>query len=152
MRLPKLTQDQTKPLVELVDHQTQHGKPVLFRVSHDRAHTSSEVKGAGGKTAVQACVELVELWAASGYVYLRQFDTGLSFKQYAVSSHTWSFLLTQKALDYCQRLRKPRYMRAIFNAWDDLRPDLRSALVAAVFSILVSTATTVLLLSLGLPV
>jgi hypothetical protein len=143
MRQPRLTSAQSQALLAIVDYQRVRGREITFNHYQDRIHASGAAS-AGSSAAPQASIADVSqmvfaVWRERGYVVpIESADVhGTTVRD---------FVLTQEALDYAERMRKPRLVRGCLDMLDDWKSDLRTAVLATVFTIL----TNVVLNLLGL--
>jgi hypothetical protein len=143
MRQPRLTPAQSEPLLAMVDHQRARGEEITFNHYQDRI-LASGAASADPSAAPQASIADVSqmvfaVWRERGYVVPVE-SAG------ALGTTVRDFILTQEALDYADRMRKPRLVRGCLDMLDDWKSDLRTAVLAMVFTIL----TNVVLNLLGL--
>jgi hypothetical protein len=139
----RLTDAQSSPLFVLVDYQLSQRKDLVFVHSDGVVRSSVTVEGLPLKDPEKPGVAIpqivFEVW--------RDRDLVATVESRGVSGTTiHDFTLTREALDFASRARKPRIARAVLDAMDDWRSDLRTAVLAMIFSIL----TNAVLNGLGL--
>ncbi len=135
MSKPRLTTAQSELLLVIVDYQRAKGKELTFTHCEGRIQASGAVSGdpiaATEASIVEASQMVFTVWRERGYVV-------------PVESVDWSgttirdFVLTQEALDYVERMRKPKWIRGFLDMLDNWKSDLRTAILAMVFTIITS--------------
>jgi len=122
MSKPRLTTAQSEPLLAIVDYQRAKGKELAFTHYEGRVQASRTVSG-DPIPAIQALVAEVSqmvfaVWRERGYV--------VPVESVGVSGTTIrDFVLTQEALDYVERMRKPKLIRGFLDMLDSWKSDLR---------------------------
>ena len=122
MPFPKLTPDQSDPLLEMARIQRHYGGHVHWFVEDSQDH-SWFTCSANDKEDVHVAsgALMLRVWADKGYV-----------SRLPAPTHT--FCLTQEALDYEARMRRRKVARWLLDLWDDSRMEVRSAIIAGVVS------------------
>jgi hypothetical protein len=140
---PKLTTAQSAPLLNVVEYQRAKGEELVFTHSGDRILAS---RTESGKDVALSETPIAEV-SQPIFVVWQERDCVVPIESAVASGPTIrDFVLTQEALDYANRMRKPRLVRWFLGILDDWRSDLRTALLAMAFTII----TTVILYWLGL--
>ena len=146
MTKPKLTEEQREPLFKLVDLQRKENRELTFEMEGGLV-TAPEVRS----TDVQASLALLQLWQDKGYISLHELSLNRpsmrgSMMRGSRTIPSAGFVLTNEALEYRDRICKPKLIQGLLNFFDDWKPDLRTAIIAVVTSIV----TTLILSALGL--
>ena len=128
----KLTQEQSKPLLDLVSYQIKSGKELKF-VHFDGRIIYQD------KYIMELPLIIFKVWCDREFVISNQ-SIGVS------SSVVNEFVLTKESLLFEKRMRLSKWKRELLEVLDSWKSDLRTAIIAMIFSIL----TTILLRLLGL--
>ena len=133
----ELTESQYKSLFDLVRYQRDRGQQVIFCLSQGHEPTISRW-GDEERTAVTRVPrELVELWHATGYVYLSARRTGVA----GGGGVDWrTLILCKEAENYERWMGRPKVLRMLLRSWKDWAPEWRAALVALVVTVVVELA------------
>jgi hypothetical protein len=143
MSKPRLTTAQSEPLLTIVDYQRVKGKELAFTHYEGRIQASRTISGDPVAVTQAPIAEVSQMvfavWRERGYV--------IPVESAGVSGTTIrDFVLTQEALDYVERMRKPKLIRGFLDMLDNWKSDLRTAILAMVFTIV----TNIVLNLLGL--
>jgi hypothetical protein len=142
MSRPKLTEAQSQPLLALLDLQRTGGVELEFLCTDAGAiapESTAFGAPAGGGPPVQASQKTVRIQPDMGYA------AGLTESRSVSSTANLALSLTQAAIDYGARMRKPVVVRGILDVSDAWKQDLRAALIAFVFSVLTSVVANMLM-------
>lgn len=140
----RLTDAQISPLLVVVGWQEASGEELAFTHCGDEVRASRTVSGKPVDSSQPPWVTRVSpivfaVWREHGYVTV--IESG------SVSGSTVrDFVLTQDGLDYARRMRRPRLVRGGLELLATWQSDLRTAVLAMVFTV----ATNVILNWLGL--
>jgi hypothetical protein len=141
MSKPGLTTAQSEPLLAIADYQRAKGKELAFTHYAGRIQASRTVSGdpiAATQASIAEVSQMVfAVWYERGYVVPVESASGSG-------TTTRDFVLTQEALDYVERMRKPKLIRGFLDMLDDWKSDLRTAILAMVFTIITNVALNLL--------
>jgi hypothetical protein len=131
MSKPRLTTAQSELLLAIVDYQRAEGRELAFTHYEGRIQASRTVSGdsiATQEPFPEVSPMIFAVWHERDFVVPVESTSGLG-------TTTRDFVLTQEALDYADRIRKPRLVRDFLDMFDTWQSDLRTAIVAMVFTI-----------------
>lgn len=131
--LPKLTLPQGKSLLALVKFQEQQGKEIIFSVL---GGWESEITPWDDIEQIVAkpSSETITIWSERGYISLGERGVGMG-------SSLPTLVLCQEALDYCDWVRKPSWLRWLIgqkDAWSSESKGVIAGVVSAILTLLIA--------------